>query len=613
MRSRLVRRRRRASSDASRPPGGRPKTAPEAQPYPGGPDYDGADYADLETDESDNDEGGPAYWAPEYAEPGNDAPADSAPGAGGSWARDDSGPAYWVPGYAEPGDGAPGESAPGEVEPGGGTRDINASGAAYLTSEYAEPGSFERADPGSGPADSDQTRSGKLISIGLSPGNGRIALAGGAPDLLGGQPDLALREPGLLAEAGRLVLAWATERHLGRSAACGITLALTVCAAAWFSAGTRTDIVRGVAALWLGYLVLKAGQRLPAGRQSAAAVDWLTVLGSCLAECVAYAGLAVGAAAEHWSRAWPLAIAVLGLVGVRSLMSACSVPPGFSEHAEGAIRRAGAAVLTMPLGGRILLIGLVASAWGARVALLALLDWAIVSIGYGLAGRAAASATGDGECQPGRNSLVLRLRDDGALARASGALVRGNLLPLPPALLGLAAISALALAGFHGLPWPLMIAPAVVMLLVAPGSANPHTGRLDWLVPALLLGAQVLYLTAIGRGAGVPGPVIFALVAALLLRYADLTVAGRPVMLARARRPGDVGGEWGTVLGWEGRLLIAGLAAAMGIATFAYLALTVYFGFLICAKVVTSFVARQEEPARDRLGAGRRRRPSAAS
>src|SRR5262249_34894809 len=153
------------------------------------------------------------------------------------------------------------------------------------------------------------------------------ALAGGAPDLLAGRPDLTLREPGLLADAGRLALAWATARHLGRSAACGITLALTACAAAWFSAGSRTAIVRGVAALWIGYLVLKAGQQLPAVRSPAVRVAWLSALGSCLAESVVYVGLAVGAAAERWSRAWPLAIAVLGLVGVRNLMSVCSVPP----------------------------------------------------------------------------------------------------------------------------------------------------------------------------------------------------------------------------------------------------------------------------------------------
>ena len=46
----------------------------------------------------------------------------------------------------------------------------------------------------------------------------------------------------------------------------------------------------------------------------------------------------------------------------------------------------------------------------------------------------------------------------------------------------------------------LLIGPAIVMLLAAPGSAHPHTGRFDWLVPVLLLGAQFLYLAAVGTG-----------------------------------------------------------------------------------------------------------------
>ena len=577
MRSRLAGRPRRGPSpDVSQPRGGRPTTAPAAQPHPAGAgsEHDGGQFA-PESDGSDGDDSGPAYWVPEYAEPGDSRPVEAAPGGG-------------------TGAGGPGRAA-----------DPAAAAASPGPADF-EPES----------AESDGVRSGLLITIGMPSGNGRIALAGGGGtgELISGQPDITLRKPGLLAGAGRLALAWATERHLGRTSACGITLALTACAAVWFSAGTRTDIVRGVAALWAGYLVLRAGQRLSAGRSPAAAVNWLTALGSCLAECVVYAGLALGAAAVHWNRAWPIAIAVLGLAGVRNLMSACSALPGFGEHPEGAIRRVGAAALTMPPGGRILLVGLVAPVWGARVALLALLAWAIVSITCGLAGRAVAGITGDdGTGPPGHDSFLLRLRDDGALARGLGAIVRGNLLPLPPAVLGLAAISALGLLGLHGLPWPLMIAPVVVMLLAAPGSAHPHAGRFDWLVPALLLGAQILYLTAIGRGAGVPGPVVFVLVATLLLRYADLAAAGRQVMLAGARTPGETAAERGTALGWEGRLLIAGLAAAMGIATFAYLALTIYFGFLICGKVVTSFVARQEEPARDRLGDGGRRKPSAAS
>jgi hypothetical protein len=480
--------------------------------------------------------------------------------------------------------------------------------------------------------------SGRVIPIGTFFGDVQRPRAGEADqtaDMAGAR---------FLADAGRIALTWAQDRDLGLTSACGICIALAACAAAWFSAGTRADILRGVAAMWGGYLVLRAGQWLvqqagqiepgqaladaepaadtdstadatvvPPGqglvvrstrnatdRRRAGPVGWLAALGGAVAECVVYAGLAVGAAAERWGAVWTLAVAVLSLVAVRNLMTACSTPPGFSEQPDGAFRRVSEAVLTMPVGGRILLIGIVAPFWGARAALLALLDWAIISIGYGIAGRAAAGVTARGGRRgpPGQaaaRSKLVRLRDDGALARALGILVRGNLMPLPPAMLGLAAISALAVLGLNGLPGALMIGPAVVMLLAAPGSAHPHTGRFDWLVPVLLLSAQLLYLTAIGLAARVPGPVIFALIAALLLRYTDLAWPGRPVHLTRPRDPDAEPVERGTGLGWEGRLLFAGLTAAMGVATYAYLALTAYLGVLICVKVVTTCLASEEE------------------
>jgi hypothetical protein len=486
--------------------------------------------------------------------------------------------------------------------------------------------------------------SGRVIPIG--------AFVGGAQQTAAGRPDDAADMAGatFLADAGRIAFTWAQDRYLGLTSACGICIALAACAAAWFSAGTRADIVRGVAALWGAYLVLRAGQwlvnrggqveaedvlsasgaaagpadadsadsmsaplldqvlvarraRPAADRRRAGPVTWLAALGTGVAECAIYAGLAVGAVAERWDGVWTLAIAVLSLVAVRNLMTACSTPPGFGEYSDGAFRRLSQAVLTMPIGGRILLVGIVAPFWGARAALLALLDWAIVSIGYGIAGRAAAGVTARAgrRAAPGQvaaRSKLVRLRDDGALARALGVLVQGNLMPLPPAILGLAAVSALALLGLHGLPGVLLLGPAVVMLLAAPGSANPHTGRFDWLVPVLLLGAQCLYLTGIGLSAKVPGPVIYALIAALLLRYTDLAWPGRPVQLARPRDPDAEPVERGSALGWEGRLLFAGLTAAMGVATYAYLALTAYLGLLLCAKMVTSCLAPQEEAGR---------------
>ena len=472
--------------------------------------------------------------------------------------------------------------------------------------------------------------SGRVIPIGAFFGSAQSAPAGRVGDDTAEMPGATF-----LADAGRIAATWARERHLGLTSAAGISIALWACAAAWFSAGSRVDIIRGVAALWGGYLVLRAGQWLAldpgpaeAGQDSAVQPDsetagrargvatrrrraegglrrvgpvgWLAALGGVVAECGIYAGLAVGAAAERWGAVWTLAIAVLGLVAVRNLMTACSTPPGFGEESGGAFRRLAAAVLTMPVGGRVLLVGVVAPFWGARAALLALLDWAIVSIGYGLAGRAAAGVSawagrGAKAGQVAARSKLVRLRDDGALARALGALVRGNLMPLPPALLGLAAVSALALLGLHGLPGVLLIAPAVVMLLAAPGSAHPHTGRFDWLVPVLLLGAQCLYLTATGLAARVPGPVVFALIGAIMLRYTDLAWPGRPVQLARLRDSDAEPVERGTGLGWEGRMLFAGLTAAMGVATIAYLALTAYLAVLICAKAVTTCLAPHDQ------------------
>jgi hypothetical protein len=407
-----------------------------------------------------------------------------------------------------------------------------------------------------------------------------------------------------LLDASHAALEWARRRYLGLSSACGISVALAGCAAAWFSAGTTIGIVRGVAALWASYLVLAAGRTI-AGRAAepdgvsagdhrrAGPAAWLAALGSAVAEAIVYLGLVVGSAAEHWPGSWKLGVTVLGLVAVRNVMTVCSTPYGFDGRPANLTGKIAAAAVTMPVGGRILVVGVVAPIWGARTALLVLVAWAISSIGYGLAGRASADLAPQ-EIGPAAggpvaaSATLLRLRDDGALARSLGVLVRGNVLPLPPAILGTAAVSALAALGLHGLPGALTIGPAIVMLLAAPGSGNPHGGRFDWLVPVLLVGSQVLFLAATGEGERVPGPVIFALVAALLVRYAELASSGRPVFLTKPRRHLGWGREYGTELGWEGRVLVAGLTAAMGIATIGYLALTAYLLLLVGAKVLRS-------------------------
>jgi hypothetical protein len=207
----------------------------------------------------------------------------------------------------------------------------------------------------------------------------------------------------------------------------------------------------------------------------------------------------------------------------------------------------------------------------------------------------------------GRLPVVLRCRDDGAIARWFGRLVRGQLMPLPPALLALAAVAELAHLGLRDLPGILIMAPAIVMLVAAPGSSHPHSGRFDWLVPAVLQGAQYIYIATLGFATGVPPGITFLLCAAIALRYADLGSGGSPALPARRRAAaavpvlatgqaatGQAVPERGAGMGWEGRMLICGLGAAMGITMFAYVALAAYVAGLVGSKILATRAGLQE-------------------
>jgi hypothetical protein len=540
----------------------------------------------------------------------------------------------------------------------------------------------------------------------------------------GPEADLA-REPPFLADTVRIVLDWARGRALGSSSVTGISVALALCAAGWLSEGTRPGNFWAALALAGSYLAVLAARSLAAapavaprradGAAKAVALGkarYLAAVGWSVSECAVYAGLAVGAIADRWSGIWILSIAVLAMTGIRELMTASTWPGGRDDADRGLLRRVLAEALRMPAGGRVALIAIAAPIWGGRAALLALLDWTIIAVGFGLASLQGPprdrDQAGSGEPepaqagQPGSGGLspraslavlllpagdatgprldpaavdelevpgddaeqpaagpspadtpfpasagnaagppgvrpaagspaaelseagsggqpqagpapaaapseagqwrdrLLLLRDDGILARNLGALVRGNLLPLPPAILGLAATAVLAYLGLASVPGILIMSPCLIMLLAAFGSSNRHAGRLDWLVPAVLLGWQCLYLTTVGQAQRIPAPATFALCAVLLVRYADLACAGRPVIMAKRRRrnwtveltEGDR--ERGSMLGWEGRMLLMGAAAAVGIGTLAYVTLSAYLGWLICAKVLTSCLALRE-------------------
>jgi hypothetical protein len=94
-----------------------------------------------------------------------------------------------------------------------------------------------------------------------------------------------------------------------------------------------------------------------------------------------------------------------------------------------------------------------------------------------------------------------------------------------------------------------------------------------------------VFLAALGFAYRVSAPVVFALLAAVVVRHADLAYrarAGRPI-------PADVYG-----LGWDGRMLLAGAAAVFGIVPFAYAAISGYLWLLFFWDFLSGWLAARD-------------------
>ena len=121
------------------------------------------------------------------------------------------------------------------------------------------------------------------------------------------------------------------------------------------------------------------------------------------------------------------------------------------------------------------------------------------------------------------------------MSRWIGGLVQGRLPPLPPVLVGLFVTCVLTALGLGNLPGILVLTPVEAMLLAALGACHPHDGRLDWLVPALLQAGECVFLAALGFSRRVPAALVFALLAAVIMRHLDAGLPGQ--VRAAASRP----------------------------------------------------------------------------
>jgi hypothetical protein len=428
----------------------------------------------------------------------------------------------------------------------------------------------------------------------------RVRILDAGPDSEGAVAQL-LADP-----AARDMARWAAWRRLTPAALYGISLGLGLVAAVWFAELAARAKLLGVVALAGSFLFARTGSLLAAtvreGRVRPAVI-WLGATCGLLTELAVYAGLAVSSrlAAQagvagtrawvagldgpfghalrntfvaSWGGAgtagvWRLAIAAMLVLAVRRMAELGH------EHTAGApgllFPRSALRILeqavTLPAGERFAVIVVTSVFFGPRLTFLVLLGWGVVAAGYVLAGQTARSADLG---RPADGGLAA-YRGDGIVSRWIGGLVEGRLPPLPPVLVGLLVTGVLAALGLGNLPGILVLTPVEAMMLAALGACHPHDGRLDWLVPALLMAGECVFLAALGLSHHVAAWLVFALLAAVVMRHVDLAFRAR---VGRGI-PAD-----GFGLGWEGRMLLAGVAALAGLAPFAYAVLSGYLWVL---------------------------------
>ncbi|WP_433254351.1 DUF5941 domain-containing protein [Streptosporangium sp. CA-135522] len=194
-----------------------------------------------------------------------------------------------------------------------------------------------------------------------------------------------------------------------------------------------------------------------------------------------------------------------------------------------------------------------------------------------------------------QTARLLAYRDDGPLVTALRDKVGPGLPPVPATLVALLAIAAMAVTGLLD-KGPVLLVPAVVMVvLVLPTAARDHLGKLDWLVPPLIRGAEFLTIILIGLAADAPKWLLFVLIYVIGYHTYDTVYRTRqsiwpPAWVFRAG------------LGWELRLLLIGAGAALGVLTWVLAALTLYLGVLFAIESVTSWVRLDKASALAQAG-----------
>jgi hypothetical protein len=376
-----------------------------------------------------------------------------------------------------------------------------------------------------------------------------------------------------------------------------ISVGFALIAGLWLTvASVHGEVIALIAAL--AVFVCGHVGRLLAGLRTSAPVEWGLAASGLLTEFLVYAGIAT-AGSLHASPApgimsgwlngtflhsfggrgsagvWHLAVIAVIVAALTAMADLCVHGP---ELPASRLRLFG------PPGDiRLPLACLAVLLFGARTAFLLV---------FVLGAAVLWAAVADGARVPDRGELR-GYRGDGRISVWIGRWVDGRIAPLPPLFVGLLVTAVLCILGLGNLPGILLLTPAEAMLLAAFASWHPHDGRRDWLVPPLLQAAEYVFLAELGFAGHVWPPLTFAVVAATGLRHLDLAYRVRGGLAAGIDRRG---------FGWEGRMLVAGIATAVGIAPLAYVALGLYLWWRLGRDWMVGWSARRASVAASSAG-----------
>jgi hypothetical protein len=382
------------------------------------------------------------------------------------------------------------------------------------------------------------------------------------------------------------VARWAVARQLAPIAVATFSLGFGIIAAAWFTELSGQAQATGCAFLVASVSTAQVARAMT-GPRVTVATDWGRAACVLIAELAVYAGLAasggeildgltgpfgpmlrstiVDRAGGHGAAgAWLLATAAAVILALLHVADLCGADRSARLPRLGSLR--------------LLLAGLALLLAGPRAALLVAIAVTLLRLVYTLFRRASTE-------DPAASSapVIAGYRGDGPLSAWIGGFVEGRLPPMMPLLVGLLVTCMLAALGLRNLPGILVLTPAEAMLLAALGSSHLHDGRGDWRVPALLQAGEYVFLAAAGYAGDVPAYVTFGLVAVVGLRHLDMAYRARnrvPLSWFMARRPSRLPRADWRGLGWEGRMIVAGLALLLGITPLAYMVLAAYLALV---------------------------------